>query len=205
MGLIKAKTTSKANGNCAIASASPVDALVKTRSDLRPGRLNHLDTHYQARPSPWPRQALENFRQAIQKQRWLNILRKTCCLNLLTNIAQGAEGKPSKNHSRPNLLSWIFQVAPFRKSNISERQQTSTTSQAARLYGTHFLCDEPLLETNKWPPFLKYHDASDSGTRPNQRKACHCLPRQYLYVQRGAWFLLGKIEQKQTTNQAGIR
>jgi hypothetical protein len=92
--------------------------------------------------------------------------------NLLANQAQGAEGKRPQHFSRPNLLGWIFQVAPFRKSNISERQQTSTTSQAARLYGTHFLGDEPLLETNKCPPFRNSMKSETLGLSPaNARPA----------------------------------
>ena len=43
--------------------------LVKDLSGLRPHRLNQFDTTYLPPASPWPRQALEEFRQAIQKQR----------------------------------------------------------------------------------------------------------------------------------------
>src|SRR6056297_3872903 len=74
--LIKAKTMSKANGNCAIASASPVDALVKDLSDLRTDRLNPFETISLAKHSPRRRQALESFCQAIQKQRYQNFLSK---------------------------------------------------------------------------------------------------------------------------------
>jgi hypothetical protein len=72
---------------------------------------------------------------------------------LLANIGQGAEGKTPQNPSRPNFFGLIFQLAPFRKSTICERQKANPTALAARLCEIDFLDNEPLLKTNKCPPF----------------------------------------------------
>ena len=74
MSSIKAKTTKKANRIYRNPVRVPVDALVKDLSDLRSHRLNLLEIIYQARHSPWPRQAVDRFCQAIQKQRQSAIL-----------------------------------------------------------------------------------------------------------------------------------
>ena len=42
--------------------------------------------------------------------------------DLLASQAQGAEGKPSQHHSRPDFFGWISQVAPVRKRKICERR-----------------------------------------------------------------------------------
>jgi hypothetical protein len=75
------------------------------------------------------------------------------CRDLLANIVQGAKETTQQNHSRPNFLGLIFQVAPFCKSMICERRKANSTSHAASLYGTDLLGDEPLPQTNKCPPF----------------------------------------------------
>jgi len=92
---------------------------------------------------------LESFRKVIQKQRLPFNFGWTIFKNLLANQANGAEGNLPQHISRPCLIGWIFQVAPFRKSKILERLKTQTTSRAARLYWPHVFSDEPLLQTNK--------------------------------------------------------
>src|SRR6056297_1983779 len=76
--------------------------------------------------------------------------------DLLANQAHGAEGKRPHNLSRPNFLSWIFQVAPVGKIIISERRKARPTLLAARLYRPHFYSDEPQPEPNKCPPFRNF-------------------------------------------------
>jgi len=90
--------------------------------------------------------------------------------DLLANQAQGAEGNPSQNLSRPDFLSLIFQLAVFSKSTICERRKTQTTPLAARLYQPNFYSDEPLPETNKCPPFRNFTAHGTLGPGPTNAR-----------------------------------
>ena len=101
------------------------------------------------------------------------LFRCTSFRDSLPSIAQGAKGPTQQNHSRPGFSDHIFQAAPVCKSEITDRRKVVTTPLAARLSELDVYSDEPLLETNKCPPFRKISAPGTLGLS-FANEACHC-------------------------------
>jgi len=91
------------------------------------------------------------------------IFRCTSFRDLLANIAQGAVENHRTTTAGPMIAATSQQVPPFCKSKICERRKVLTTPLAARLYEPNFYSDEPLPDTNKYPPFWEFSTPGTLG------------------------------------------
>jgi hypothetical protein len=117
---------------------------------------------------------------------------RTNFLDLLANQVQGARESLNSGFAGPAFL------AQFKKWHLFAEATSLNDGKPTQRHWRPYFTDQLFIATSrarpahKCPPFLKLPDASNSGTRPNQRKACPFYLDIILEVETWRLVLIGK-------------